>query len=113
MLPPANADAPTSLSSLLLLGPHGIGGSTDEVELPRGDGLPRRVERGARPRRTPARIMTRETRMEKGLAAHSFKMACRGNDLEEAGGRERQTGHVLGSQPACYEPPVSQRTPRG
>jgi hypothetical protein len=30
MLPSANADAPTSLSSLLLLGLHGIGGSTDE-----------------------------------------------------------------------------------
>jgi hypothetical protein len=31
-VPSANADAPTSLSSLLLLGPHRIGGSTDEVE---------------------------------------------------------------------------------
>ena len=26
-----NADAPTSLSSVLLLGPHGIGEGTDEV----------------------------------------------------------------------------------
>ena len=32
MLPSANADAPTSLSSLLLVGLHRIGGSTDEVE---------------------------------------------------------------------------------
>jgi hypothetical protein len=27
MLPSANADAPTSLSNLLLFGPHGIGGA--------------------------------------------------------------------------------------
>ena len=31
-MPSANADAPTSLSSLLLLGLHRIGESTDEVE---------------------------------------------------------------------------------
>jgi hypothetical protein len=30
MLPSANADAPTSLSNLLLFGLHGIGDSTDE-----------------------------------------------------------------------------------
>jgi len=30
----ANTNAPTSLSNLLLLGLHGIGGSTDEVDLP-------------------------------------------------------------------------------
>jgi len=35
MLPSANADAPTSLSSLLLLGCHVIGESTYEVDLPR------------------------------------------------------------------------------
>jgi hypothetical protein len=33
-----NADAPTSQSSLLLLGLHCIGESTDEVELPGGRG---------------------------------------------------------------------------
>jgi hypothetical protein len=31
MVPTANADAPTSLSNLLLLGLHGIGESTDEA----------------------------------------------------------------------------------
>ena len=36
MLGPANADAPTPLSSVLLLGLHGIGGTTDDMSAYRG-----------------------------------------------------------------------------
>ena len=49
MLPSANADAPTSLSSVLLLGLHRIGESTDEVDQPRlRDGGYRRRAEGKR-----------------------------------------------------------------
>jgi len=38
-MPTANADAPTSLSRVLLLGLHRVGGSPDEVDLPPGGGV--------------------------------------------------------------------------
>jgi hypothetical protein len=43
-MPTANADAPTSLSRVLLLGLHRVGGSPDEVDLPLGVGSPRRSD---------------------------------------------------------------------
>jgi hypothetical protein len=43
-MPTANADAPTSLSRVLLLGLHRVGGSPDEVDLPLGVGSPRRID---------------------------------------------------------------------
>jgi hypothetical protein len=41
MLPSANADAPTSLSSLLVLGLHGIRGTTDDMSAYRAISTPR------------------------------------------------------------------------
>ena len=54
MLPSANADAPTSLSNLLLLGPHGIGESIDEVESIYAPRARTAWKEGRRPRLPPS-----------------------------------------------------------
>ena len=49
MLSSANADAPTSLSSVLLLGLHGIGGTTDDMSAYRRISTPRSDEQRVTP----------------------------------------------------------------
>jgi hypothetical protein len=72
---PTNIDAPAPLSSVLL---HGLDGyrRNDSSTYP-GDGSPRRVERGARPRRSSARIMTWKLLWIQGLRRTEVRRGMR------------------------------------